>query len=256
MGEVLRPVVRTLPTRDDYVRAVLRGWHLVGDGVPLEQSIGVLYAQYMIETGGKSCFGWNLGNVKHVAGDGHDFHMLSGVWEGVAPDVAERLITTGQAVADASANHAAAVGPSRVSVVFQPPHPATWFRAFDSLDEGMGEHLQLLAKRFAKAWPAVLEGSVDGFARALHDQHYFTADPGAYAAGMRAPFAALVASSTYEDMIATMHEAPSEAYGVELDGAMRYDWTDDLPDLASLAHQGASGLIVDDLLDAYRRGDT
>lgn len=253
MADLLRPVVVTTPTRDEYIRAVLRGWHLVGDGVrfPREESIAVLWAQYMIETGGRSCFGWNLGNVKASAGQ--PYHQLRGVWEGVTPADAERLEASGEAVRDTNENHAKAVGASRVSVVFQPPHPATHFRAFDSLDAGMAEHLELLHRRFSKAWPSVLAGDFVAFAQALHDQHYFTAAPEAYAAGMRNPFGQLVASNTYEDAILTMH-VPAETEALELvEDAYRYDWAEELANLVSVAHQGASGLIVDDMMAAFRR---
>ncbi len=227
MAEQLLPVLRTAVVRADYVRSAVRKWSLVGAGIPLEASVAVLYAQYMIETGGQSCFNFNLGNVKHVAGDGRDYHMLNGVWEGESPARAAQLIASGQAIADASANHATAVGAGRRSVIFVPPDPATWFRAFGSLDEGMGEHLQLLAKRFAKAWPAVLAGDVVAFAHALHDQRYFTADPDVYARGMRAPYEALIASTTYEELVATMHLEPeTQAEAVADHEAMLWeeDW--------------------------------
>lgn len=254
MSEQLMPVKRTAVTMADYVRAVVRSWPRVGADVPLETSIGVLYAQYMIETGGASCWNYNLGNVKHVKGDGFDYHMLNGVWEGESPAAAAQLIASGQAVADASANHAKAVGAGRTSVIFVPPHPATWFRAFSSLDEGMAAHLQILARRFAKAWPALLAGDFVAFAHALHDQGYFTASPDAYANGMRGPFNALVASSTYEELVASIGTEPeTQLEDVADDEAVLWDRDDELAKLVEVAHEGASGLIVEDRLADYQR---
>ncbi len=216
MSDLLLPVKRTSVTMPDFVRGFVRSWPRVGEGLPLEATVAVSYAQYMIETGGQNCFNWNLGNVKHVAGDGRDYHMLNGVWEGESPATAAALIASGQAIADPSANHAVAVGAGRTSVIFVPPRPETWFRAFATLDEGMSEHLQLLAKRFSKAWPALLAGDFVAFAHALHDQHYFTASPDAYANGMRGHYNALIASSTYEELVATMHLEPeTEAEDVD-----------------------------------------
>lgn len=255
MTERCVPVVQTLPTMADYVRAVMRSWSVLFGGVPLEQSIAVLFGQYVIETGMRACFGWNIGNVKHVKGDGFNYHMLRGVWEGVSKVTADNLIASGHAVRDDNANHAKSVGPTKVSVIFQPPHPATWFRAFDSLDHAMEHHLQLLSKRFAGAWPAVLAGDFAGFAHALHSQRYFTADPSVYAAGMRGPFERLVASSTYEEMIATRGVAP-EAGAVEVPegSGVLHDWLDEeLQKLASIAHQGASSQIMADMVDAAKR---
>jgi hypothetical protein len=225
MAEQLMPVKRTAATTADYVRAVLRAWHLVGDGVPSEQSIAVLYAQYIVETGGQSCWNWNFGNVKHVKGDGHDYQMLNGVWEGVTNDVATRLVASGEATLDTNASHHAAVGNGKVSVVFKPPHPATWFRAFATADEGMAEHLKTLAKRFSKAWPAVLAGDHAAFAKLLYEQRYFTASATVYASLMKRPFESLVASSTYEELVATMG-APVDAVAEEVaePEAIRWDW--------------------------------
>lgn len=247
MVEQVFPVKRTAMTMADYVRAVVRNWP--ASGVPLEKSVAVLWAQYMIETGGSACWNWNIGNVKHVKGDGHDYHMLNGVWEGVSPVGAKQLIDSGQAVVDTSTVHAKAVGAGRVSVIFSPPHPATWFRAFKTLDEGMREHLQFLSKRFAKSWPAVLEGDFVSFANLLRSQGYFTASAEAYANGMRAPFNALVASSTYEELLVTLEEKPeTQTVDVDQKDALLWDRDTELENLVTIAHDGARGLIIEDLL--------
>jgi hypothetical protein len=233
MADQLMPVKRTAATMADYVRAVVRAWSVVGAGVPLEQSVAVLYGQYMIETGGAACWNWNFGNAKHVKGDGYDYQMLNGVWEGESPAAAAQLIASGQAIADASASHATSVGAGRESVIFMPPHPATWFRAFATADDGMAEHLSLLAKHFAPAWPYVLAGDFVAFATALHDHRYFTASAAAYANGMRAPFEALIASSTYEDLVATMDaELEAQPEDVEHHEAMLWE-----------ADSGSGGII-------------
>jgi len=256
MSELVVPVKRTAVTMADYVRAVVRGWPKVAGGIPKEQSVAVLYAQYMIETGGAACWNYNLGNVKHIKGDGHNYHMLGGVWEGVSPAAADQLIQSGQAIEDTNANHIKAVGPNRKSVIFQPPHPATFFRAFASLDEGMEEHLQLLSKRFSKAWPAVLDGDYVSFAGLLRSQGYFTASAEAYAAGMKAPFERLVASSTYEDLVATL-DAEQEHTVVDVIAdvdATLWDRDTELENLVTLMHQGASEQILDGLAaDRERR---
>jgi hypothetical protein len=225
MADQLLPTKRTAISRDDYVRACVRGMLAIGEGVPSEAAVAVSYAQYWIETGGAACWCFNIGNVKHTSGDGYDYLMLNGVWEGESPAAAAQLIASGQAVADTSASHAKSVGAGRVSVIFNPPHPATWFRAFASLDEGMTEHLGLLSKRFGTAWPALLAGDYVGFAVALHAQGYFTASADAYAAGMRTPYNALIASSTYEELVATL-DAPIQTQPEDVaDGeALRWDW--------------------------------
>lgn len=193
------PVKRTVVSMKDFARAVLACWHLVENQPPSKRAVGVLWAQYAIETGGQNCWNWNVGNVKSRAGDGYDWHALNGVWEGVSPDEAKRLVASGEARIDPSPDHAKAVGAGRVSVIFQPPHPQTRFRAFTTLDEAMEDHIKLVARRFAPAWPHVLAGNVDAFARALKSRGYFTADAGAYARGMMPAFNAFISSSVYED---------------------------------------------------------
>lgn len=190
----------------DFARAVLACWHMVENEPPSKQALGVLWAQYAIETGGQNCWNWNIGNVKSRPGDGYDWHALNGVWEGVSPAEAERLIGTGEARPDPSADHAKAVGVGRVSVLFNPPHPQTRFRAFKVLDEAMEDHLKLIARRFAVAWPSVLMGDVQGFAKALKSKGYFTADPMAYANGMRPAFNAFTTSNVYDDVVTEMND--------------------------------------------------
>lgn len=192
-----RDPVRTTPALEAYVGAVVRAWPAAEPDAPCSrEACAVLWAQYMIETGGRSCWNWNVGNVK--ASDlSRPWHALRGVWEGVSAVEASRLVAAGEAVLDGNAAHQRAVAP-RTAVVFEPPHHATRFRSFDSLDEAMGEHLALLRRRFARGWPGVLAGDVVAFARGLRAQGYFTASAEAYAAGMRAPFAAAMASGAFE----------------------------------------------------------
>ena len=207
-GRLVEPI-RTTPTLDEYVRAVVRAWPSVESEPCSAGACAVLFAQYWIETGGKACWSWNLGNQKRVPGDGHDYHMLRGVWEGLPAAEAARLVANGEARYDDNEAHKRAVAP-RVAVVFEPPHPATHFRAFASLDEAMLEHLALLRRRFSRGWPGVLAGDVVAFARGLHAQRYFTASPEAYAAGMRKPFADAMASGAFEAALAADAPAAEE----------------------------------------------
>lgn len=209
MANQLVPTVRTPITLPIYTGAVVRAWRLVGEGLPSKGSVGVLWSQFSVETGGSNCYGWNLGNVKKVDGDGYDYHCLNGVWEGFSPAVAEKLIASGQARPDPSPSHAKAVGPNQVSVLFNPPHPATRFRAFPNLDLAMEDHLVLLAKkRFNTAWPAVLAGDCLKFAQALKAKGYYTASAEAYASGMAVHFANFMKSQAYEGVIAEVNGEP------------------------------------------------
>jgi hypothetical protein len=118
-------------------------------------SLLVLLAQIDEETGWRSCHANNLGNVKHVKGDGHDYVMFS------CSEVIEGVDTP-----------------------FDPPHPTTWFRAYATLDEGCVDYLRLLQRRFYLAWAAVLTGDPAQFAHLLRTQHYYTADEARYTAAV------------------------------------------------------------------------
>jgi hypothetical protein len=113
----------------------------------------VLLAQWHLETGGGGfCIQWNLGNAKSVPGDGYDW-----------TEFATTEVVHGETV-----------------------HVTGRFRAFPTLAAGAADYVRLLAHRFAKAWPAVLAGDAEAFARALHDLGYYTASVDSYVRGMRA----------------------------------------------------------------------
>lgn len=65
-------------------------------------------------------------------------------------------------------------------VWFDPPHPQTRFRAYDSLDDGVSDYLATLRKRFDRAWAEVEAGDPADFAHVLHEQHYYTASEPLY----------------------------------------------------------------------------
>lgn len=150
-------VVRTVPSPRDYARAFIRAWRRLYPTYPTQEQCGVLYAQWMVETGGKHCWNWNIGNVKVTQAQvdaGVSWIDLPGTWE----------IINGQ------------------RVVLTPGDPGRRFRAFATLDEAMCEHLSFLRnKRYAPSWPFVEAGDPDGFARALKKQGYYTASADDYA---------------------------------------------------------------------------
>lgn len=201
------PVKRTVVSMRDYARAVIKAWKTRRPMLPKKASVAVLWAQYMIETGGRDIWNWNVGNKKHVQGDGHDYHELVGTWECLAPAYAATLIQQGLAKPDTNESHLKACPKGKMCVIFMPPHPATRFVAYESLDEAMLDHLVFLEKRYGAAWFEVEEGNPDDFAHALKagrdgiegtSDDYFTASAEAYADGMRPNFKAFMNSTVFE----------------------------------------------------------
>src|SRR4051812_47046500 len=126
-------------------------WRGLCGAPPDRASILTLLAQISHETGLRSCHCWNLGNFKWTEGDPHDFTMYR-CWE----------LEHGQ------------------KVWYDPPHPATRFRAYGSLAEGMVDFLAFLRKRYAFAWQHVVDGDPAAFCKALKAAHYFTDDEEVY----------------------------------------------------------------------------
>jgi len=109
----------------------------------------------------KACHCWNLGNVKSKEGDGRD-HTFFRCWE----------VEQGQ------------------TVWYNPPHPATRFRAFRTLTEGAVDYLGFLrgSRRYARAWPELALGNPVAFVQALKAGGYFTAPEGPVAASVSSLF--------------------------------------------------------------------
>lgn len=145
--------------------ALFAAWHLVlpeEAGEASSAAIRLLLAQFSIETGklvpgakkgGFWC--WNLGNVKggprmtpsREDVTGRKWTMLNRV----------REIIGGK------------------NVYFDPPHPQTHFRAFDSLAQGAAAWLLDLWTEFRTAWDELLSGDGSAYAAALKREGYYTA---------------------------------------------------------------------------------
>ena len=178
--------VRTPATPADVGAALGRAWYRLFGAMPERASIDLLLAQWALETSrGRSCYGWNLGNVKATA-----------AWDG---DFCERACNEllGQRDAEAALSRAAprtdgpgsdvllggTVGSLRI-VWFYPPNPASRFRAFDTLEAGALDYLSLLADRFSGAWGDVLTGDARRFAQTLRALRYYTAPVETYATAL------------------------------------------------------------------------
>lgn len=210
------PVKRTPVTIRDYARAVIRAWRDMYRTLPTKAQVGILWAQYALETGkGPFCWNWNIANVKCTqaqAAAGVPYMMLAGTWE----------IEKGK------------------KVIYQPPHPATWFRAYESLGEAMTAHLRLLRDgRYRSAWPAIEAGDPEAFAHKLKEgadgkegtwDDYYTAPVEHYVAAMRAYHKQWMNDRAFDDVIgeaiATM-EAPTEPEMEAADDSTRVVKLDD-----------------------------
>jgi len=146
MTEELLPNVLTPVDPEALADALVHAWRKLLGTIPSREAILILLAQSAHETGRwKSCHCWNLGNAKGKAGDGRDYTQFR-VWE----------LVNGK------------------KVWFDPPHPATRFRAFRSLEQGVIDYFGVLRGRYASAWPAIEAGDARAFVHALKVKGYFT----------------------------------------------------------------------------------
>jgi hypothetical protein len=177
----------TLVSKDGLIKALWRAWVTLFHEVPKKESIWLLMAQVALETGWMDhCKCYNLGNVKSREGDGFDYcyfacneilpKAIAEKYASQSPDTAKitQYRTDGKAI-----------------IWFYPDHPGCRFRAFHSLTEGAIDHINLVHKRFSKAWPAVLSGDPKTYCSQLKSQGYFTADLETYTSSVSSIFSDL-----------------------------------------------------------------
>lgn len=185
MTAKLVPTVRTSYNLTQMIEGFVLGWKQQFNEIPKKESVGVLYAQDALETGSTtSMWNNNIGNVKYVPTTGDDnwqYMMLANVWE----------MINGQ------------------KVVFQPPSPATWFRAFETLADGIAFHLDFLKNhRYKAAWAAVVAGDPAQFAHLLRQAGYYTAPEADYTRAMNMYFSKYMKDTTYEQVVAKLTAPP------------------------------------------------
>jgi hypothetical protein len=136
----------------EMVAAMERAWTARFASAPKRESIYVLVAQWALETGwGKAMHAYNVGNLKSVEGDGHDYTYFA----------CDEYIHGKQ-------------------VWFYPDAPGCRFRAYETLDLGAADYLDTLHERYQNTWDAVLAGDPASFARHLKAARYYTGDEGQY----------------------------------------------------------------------------
>lgn len=147
---------------------------------PSASTLALLLAQWALETGwGRACHHFNLGNAKATPdwpGDVCFFPCNEVLSAAGAAGAIERAGTRTDEDDGPDAEVTEWLPGGRAVVWFYPDNPACCFRAFATLQEGAADHLQLLRRRFAAAWPALLRGDAATFCQQLKAQRYYTAD--------------------------------------------------------------------------------
>lgn len=184
-SEKRREPVRTTLTIEIFVSAMVAAWSSAWGRISAN-FVAMVWAKYIAETSNKHCYNWNIGNVKDVPGDGFDYHCLRGVLEGVTKERADALVASGQVSLSRNEQQKLDVYPL-VAVIYEPPHPATRFRSYDSLAQAMPAHLEFLRRKYPAAFEVAHKGDVAAFVRALSG--YMTASASQYTKAMSPAFA-------------------------------------------------------------------
>lgn len=183
------PAVRT-PSEPKAVYGALRAAWVEWTGVvPTRPQLLVLLSQWAHETGlGRATWCHNLGNVKGKPNGERDWTFFA-CGEELEVQRFDRLANDSRV--QLVRRYTRVDGVPMVSIKFVPDHPASCFRAFETLEAGAADYLELLRKRFDRAWPAVLAGDTTQFARLLRVQGYYTASELSYARALQAHYASL-----------------------------------------------------------------
>ena len=168
--------------------ALQHGWCRYNNAPPANNdSIFLLLSQWALETArGHAMHNNNIGNVKDVAGVGTYDWQFYACEEDLDPAYAAKL----QAASPALVKVVGTNSRNLSTTWFYPKHPGCCFRAFETLDDGVLDHLALLNNNphFKCAWPAVLQGDPQQFAHLLHVSGYYTASETQYAANVMSLF--------------------------------------------------------------------
>jgi hypothetical protein len=185
------PLVRTAFSTQELLEAV----EAVEPSMSREAA-GLVWSQWALETGrGKACACYNIANLKVTiaqANAGVPFTMLPNTWERI----------------------------NGKKVIFQPPDPQTWFRAFSNLREGVEHHVAFLKRRLSKAWDALLAGNPTRFAAELKAKGYYTEDLDIYTRGIRSLHAEWMRTT----IVPLFAPEPSEPMGGIIHGTHVVDW--------------------------------
>lgn len=155
MGKLFEDKITKL-TELEAAQCLGEAWKSLYGQYPSTDTLAVLWAKTALETGRwKAIHCYNWGNIKRSANENYCMFRCSEIIKGK-------------------------------ELWFDPPHPQTWFRAYESATEGAIDYLKLLSqsKRYSKAWEAVHKGDPALFSHELKVGGYYTASESLYTKGV------------------------------------------------------------------------
>lgn len=159
-------------------------WLHLFNSTPKKESLLCLMAQSAFETGRwKAIHCYNFGNIKSRDGDNFDYTFYA-----CNELMSIKMAQDYAAKSPSTAKITSIRNDGKAWIWFYPDHPASRFRAFNSLNEGAIDYLNFLQSKYKKAWSAVLNGDIVNFSRSLKTSGYYTADESVYTKGLKSIF--------------------------------------------------------------------
>ena len=156
--------------------------HRLRASPPPLHAVEIVAAQWAIETGwGQKCHCYNVGNAKGRVGGVYDWTFFKCGEELARATARAEARRDGRVVIQ---REYVLGGRDYASVVVLPEHPWCCFRAFESLVDGVADHLQLLHRRFGDAFTAAVAGDARAFCSCLKRAGYYTASVEQYTRGL------------------------------------------------------------------------
>lgn len=189
------PPLRTPINYPAVINSLLLTWEVTGLS-PTKAACRLAAAQIAIESGLSSCWNYNLSGIKSHPNNGKT------CWQ---------YFATHELFTEAQVAYAEKVGPGliqrvgpkggKIDIIVHPKHPFCCFRAFESLNDAMSDHLLTLQSRFHLGWEALLTGDPEAFAHGLRQGGYYTALETEYHAGLDWRIAQEIKSVPDDDLV-------------------------------------------------------
>lgn len=161
----LKPTIQTIIAKETFINTVNKIYNVEFGYAPPATLAKLIYSMYALETGwGKSCWNYNTGNIKYTKDCGTDYMFLKNVFE----------YENGK------------------KVIYQPPSMQCAFRSYDSIIDGITDHVKLLSRR-PKVWDALHDhgDNVYNFCQSLSQCKYYSAPLDQYYSSVNSIFNSL-----------------------------------------------------------------
>ena len=166
----------------DGAKALRDGWKALYGSYPSINTLSVLWAKTVLETGRFKAGFWNynFGNIKAKSGEVFTMYDCG---EELSLQEANRLKALQPHLVDIVKIYGDG---KKASVNFKAGHFQTVFRAYESLEDGAKEYIRFVAEkpRYKKSFEYLKAGDPVKYSYALHEAGYYTANPKIYTAGV------------------------------------------------------------------------